>query len=285
MKKLWILLSSVFVTTSAFALPVGNPWEASLMTDGIFWEGNGCNPCPNLCEAWSFRVGFYGDYVFNNHMQVNTKGNSSSIHQTELYTNAGYLAFNLWDRVDLFAALGVSSLHIHTISTRPPAPEANLHPRTFIDTDSQFSWSVGLRGTLWECGCFGLGGEFQYFQTSPDINSIRIEGQGTSYPSGQTLDYHEWQGGLGIAYRVNIACCSTALIPYLGVKGSYAWSDADDLNYRIGEVSGTLFDLKSERYFGYAVGMTLLGCNKGSVTVEGRFLNEKAVYVNGQVRF
>jgi len=47
----------------------------------------------------------------------------------------------------------------------------------------------------------------------------------------------------------------------------------------------TFFNLRSERNFGYAFGLTLLGCNKTSVTVEARFIDEKALYVNGQFRF
>jgi len=274
MKKLAATLLTFLISGSAFALPIGNPWEASIMCDGICWEGNCgdyCDPCLSLCDAWSFRFGFYGDYVFNHDMNCDTCEGKPTIHDVEFYTNAGYLAFNLWDRVDLFATLGATRIYIETnLGFIRPGDNA----RDFLETDTSFSWSVGGRGTIWECGCLGVGIEGQYFRSKPDINFVREENNSSVYMNGEKLKYHEWQVGLGAAYRINIAYCSTALIPYIGIKWNRAWLEDIDQD-----------DFKSNRYFGYAIGATLLGCNKGSITVEGRFLNEKAVYVNGQVRF
>ena len=280
MKKLPATLLTILISGSAFALPIGNPWEASIMCDGIFREGYYADcrdPSINWCDAWSIRVGFYGDYVFNLHMKVDGNENPT-IHDTEIYTNAAYLAFNLWDRIDLFGTLGASHLYITT--PRQPFVVVTNNKWFLIETETDFSWSIGLRGTIWECGCFALGGETQYFQTRPDINFVRAEDSDSEYIN-EILKYSEWQIGIGAAYRINIASCSTALIPYLGVKWNRAWIDMGDFSF----IFTRFLDLKKDRNFGYSVGVTLLGCNKGSVTVEGRFVNEKAVYVNGQFRF
>lgn len=282
MKKLTTILLALLFSGSAWALPIGNPIQASIIRDGTFWEGccgDFCDPCLSWWEAWSFRVGFYGDYVFNYHMEVDRSGDDSTIHDTEIYTNAAYFALNLWDRLDVFTTLGAS--HIYITSPRSAFGNANNN-WGFIDTETNFSWSVGLRGTLWECGCFGLGIEGQYFYTRPNINFVRSENGDPDYLSEEHLKLQEWQIGIGAAYQIYIAS-TTAFIPYMGVKWSHVWIDMH--NFHSTQAGMTLFDLESERGFGYAIGVTLLGCSKVSVTVEGRFINEKAVYVDGQFRF
>lgn len=277
MKKLTATLFSLIVSASAFALPIGNPTEASLMRDGVFCDGHcadWCDPCVSWCDAWSFRVGFWGDYVFNRNLQVD-KSPHATIHETTLNTNAAYLAFNMYDRVDLFATLGASHLSLAT-------PGSTFGPNSdydYLETETNFSWSIGLRGTLWECGCLGVGAEAQYFRTNPDVNFVRNEDSAPRYVN-EDLSYSEWQVGLGAGYRINIAACATAFIPYLGVKWSGVHADLGFGN------DGEFFpDLENDRCFGYAFGLTLLGCNKSAVTVEARFIDEKAVHVNAQFRY
>lgn len=270
MKKLAGTLLSLLISGSAFALPIGNPWEASLMRDGIFWEGNGA-PCWNLCNAWSVRLGFYGDYVFHQDMENIAQKGHPHLHDFEFYTNAGYLALNLWDRIDLFGTLGATRA---SIQTNLSAVGGTSNRRLFLESDTSFSWSIGGRATIWEYGCFGIGAEGQYFRSLLNRNFTKIENEAPIYADGVETTFREWQFGFGGAYRINISSCLTALIPYAGVK----WSRTR-LTPNIGG------EIRSSCYFGFAVGATLLGCNKGSITVEGRFLNQKAVYVNGQVRF
>jgi len=291
MKKLLSLCLTLFIPTAAFALPVGNPWDASLLCDGIFWEGDctdyeACNPCVNWCDSWSIRAGFYGDYVYDRHMRVDSGGNHSTIHKTEIYTNAAYLAFNAMDRVDLFGTLGTTN-----ISLSGPVREfrsgAGDNDYFYLETGTYFSWSVGVRGTIWECGCFGIGAEAQYFSTRPHINFVRDDNDAPQYgrSGGERLIYHEWQVGLGASYQYYIASCATSLVPYIGVKWSGACMDGGDLLYEDGSESFNVLNLENDRCWGYAVGVTLVGCKKVSVTVEGRFVDERAIHVNTQYRF
>lgn len=287
MKKFWSLLLLLATSTAAYALPVGNPLDASLLCDGVFCEGHCGDHCdPNLrwCDAWSWRIGFYGDYVFDRHLKVDSREDSSTIHESELYTNAVYLAFNLYDRIDLFGTLGTTEFSFNGY----PVKVAALNHFVF-DAETYFSWSVGLRGTIWECGNFGFGGEVQYFHTRPHINSMRDENAAPVYPAqGARINYKEWQMGIGVGYQHYIASCATSLVPYAAIKWGHTWVDNGDILFNNPIVSLDEFsvpNLRNARDFGYAIGLTLVGCDKASVTVEARYLDETAVHVNTQYRF
>ncbi len=192
--------------------------------------------------------------------------------QSELYTNAGYLALNIWDRFDVFCTLGTTNAYIKGSSaafnligligkaadpgnttdsdkTRPNSDVSNAFVELY--TDAEFSWSIGARGALWECGCATLGAEFQYAQAKPEISQINVVSNvaqfSISHPKGfvgdlaklplpydattkapilskaksVTADFSEWQVGLALAYRLNF------ISPYIGIKWSRAKIDFD----------------------------------------------------------
>ena len=282
MKKLVFTMLTLLTGGMVYALPVGNPADASLLCDGIFWEGNCCrDPCDLAwCDSWSIRLGFYGDYVFNRHMQVDTIEDQSDIETTKLNTNAAFVAFNLYNRFDLFGTFGATNVYIQT-------PQRSFGTNTDImaevSTETDFSWSIGARATAWECGCFTLGFEAQYFSTRPDIDFYKAETNVPFYFSDNVImKYREWQVGGGIAYSIDIVPCSTAFVPYISVK----WSRSQiKMDKAAGPAGQTLFNLESEKDWGYAVGFSIVGCNKWSFTLEGRFSDEKAAYLNSQLRF
>jgi major outer membrane protein len=284
MKKLFMTMLTVLASGAAYALPVGNPSDASLLCDGLIWEGHCGDPCdPSLtwCDAFSLRVGFYGDYVFNRHLKDDTNELDKKIERTEIYTNAAFLAANFWDRFDIFSALGASNISINTNAS--VFNNAFNGTRFELETDSRFSWSLGGRGTIWECGCTSLGAEVQYFFTQPKVRRLSIAAIDSIYPSHIDAKYREWQIGAGLSHRINI------FVPYIAVKWSHAKLDFDNAVFSfvnpatIGGVE--LVDLDNRRGWGFAVGVSLVDCEKTSLTVEGRFGDEKALYVNGQIRF
>ncbi len=181
--------------------------------------------------------------------------------QSELYTNAGYLALNIWDRFDVFCTLGTTNTYIKgpsaafnligllgntdADSTNTAFPNASIG-NAFIElyTDAEFSWSVGARGALWECGCATLGAEFQYAQAKPEISQINVVSNvaqfSIAHPKGFVGDlaklplttdktkaksvsanFSEWQVGLALAYRLNF------ISPYVGIKWARAKIDFD----------------------------------------------------------
>ncbi|MBX6687202.1 porin [Chlamydia gallinacea] len=281
------------------------------------------------------------------------------IHDAEWATNAAYLALNIWDRFDVFCTLGASSgyfkagsdafsvVGLFGLSNTQVSPSDI--PNVFLTqgvvelyTDTSFSWSIGARGALWECGCATLGAEFQYAQSKPKVETLNVlctpaqftvhkprgyknqafplpENAGTDAATdtkSATIQYHEWQAGLALSYRLNM------LVPYLGVKWSRASFDADNIRiaqprlasankildltawnptFSGGAVpqtggTGSVVDvvqiasmqinkMKSRKACGIVVGATLVDADKWSITGEARLIDERAAHVNAQFRF
>lgn len=286
MRKLLAIALTTLSCGAAYALPVGNPAEASLLCDGLFLEGHcgDCfDPCLSWCEAWSFRAGFYGDYVFNRHFKIAPPGQGSRVidHST-LSTNAAYLAFNILERVDIFANLGATAISLEgnaILLGRPGDIDQSL--RFFLQTNSAFSWGVGGRATLWELGCTSFGLEGQYFQTRPNLQRLVIGDFVTLNLDTLDAQYSEWQVGFGLSHRINI------FVPYVAVKWAGGRWEFDNLAIVSNDldVSLVIGDVRPDKHWGWAVGVSLIDNEKASVTVEGRFADERAVYVNGQIRF
>lgn len=279
MKKLLVTMLAVLSCGASYALPLMNPSEASLLCDGVFWEGHCgdlCDPCLTWCDAFSVRFGFYGDYIFNRYLEVNAT--KAGVNQSEIYTNAAYLAANFWDRVDIWGTLGETSLVLGGDGSIF-APIAGGQQRFTLVTENDFSYSIGVRGTIWECGCTSVGAEFQWFQARPDIAYLTSNGQNTVSPRDQVLDYTDWQIGVGVSHRINL------LVPYIGVKWGTAQMKLGNANIDLNGTNYLLQNLKSVKTWGYAVGTSLVDCEKMSLTVEADFGNEMAVFANGQFRF
>src|ERR1700722_3061605 len=218
-----VITALTLLVTDLKALPVGNPLDATWLCNGLVWEGSCYEPCdPCLCwqDTWSFRFGYYGDFVFNRYMEVDNHHNRPAIRHTELFTNAAYLAFNVWDRFDVFASLGDSTLRIQTPGSAfflntDDDPNNNV---LNIELNTHFSWSIGGRATLWECGCFGFGAEAQYFSYKSKVNYVDNAFETPLYLSDAGTKYHEYQFGIGATYQIPIAGCGTFVVPYFAVK-------------------------------------------------------------------
>ncbi|WP_348663560.1 porin [Chlamydia vaughanii] len=346
MKKL--LKSALFfaatglATSPLHALPVGNPAEPSLLIDGTMWEGSPadpCDPCSTWCDAISIRAGYYGDYVFDRVLKTNAKKtvsdmaeapkgttitNSSTpverpnfaynkqLQDAEWFTNAAYLALNIWDRFDVFCTLGATNGYFKADSaafgvvgllgatTATNAAAATDLPNVFLTqgvvelyTDTTFSWSVGARGALWECGCATLGAEFQYAQSKPRVETLNAivntsqfsihkprgyKGKALPLPltagttaatdtKSATIKYHEWQAGMALSYRLNM------LVPYIGVKWSRATFDADGIRIAQPKLATEILNLTSWN-------PTLAGSATGASNKYGDFLQIVSMEIN-----
>lgn len=280
MKKLVATILTILFGGAAYALPLGNPSEASLLCDGIFFEGpcyDLCQKGVNWCDAFSIRLGYYGDFVFDRHLEIDEHHHDDDIEDTEIFTNAGYLALNFWDRFDLFATFGATNFYIESNAFTFGGPNGD---RFKLESETDFSWSIGARATIWECGCTSIGAEAQYFYTKPHITRVTIAEAESIYPNNNIhFKYREWQFGFGISHRI------WNFVPYAGMKFSGAKVDFGDARLDFANFDLFLPDLENHFHWGYAVGVSFVDRERAALTVEARFQDEKAIYVNGQLRF
>lgn len=291
MKKLVVMGLTMLSCGAAYALPVGNPADASLYLNGIYFDDtisvDPCDPCFSWCDAFSVRAGFYGDYVFNRHLERRGDGHGL-LQDADIHTNAGLLVLNIAERLDFFTTLGTTSIDLRSNATNWNASasrETDLHFKT------HFSWSLGARATLWQCDCWAFGIEGQYFRTTPDLDYLVNYGDGTKnyFDENNRTKYHEWQVGLGVAYRFATSCPTLAFTPYAAVKWSGAKLRTDrDLILIVenpAEETWTINRMQNRKHWGWALGMTFSLCDMIGVTVEGRWGDESALHVNSQLRF
>lgn len=294
------LLKSVLVfaalgsASSLQALPVGNPAEPSLMIDGILWEGFGgdpCDPCTTWCDAVSLRLGYYGDYVFDRVLKTDvakefemgthytTDAGTSQTPETasnvaygkhfqdaEMFTNAAFMALNIWDRFDVFCTLGATNgylkgnsaafnlvglfgLNAQTVAAQD-LPNVNLTQAVVeLYTDTAFAWSVGARAALWECGCATLGASFQYAQSKPKVEELNVLCNAAEFtinkPQGYVGKEFPLPTAAGTSQATDVKDASidyhewqaslalsyrlNMFTPYIGVKWSRASFDADTI--------------------------------------------------------
>lgn len=291
MKKLTATLLYLLTCGAVYSLPIGNPSEPGLFTRGVWWDGSECNlgtSCFCWLDAWSLRFGYYGDFVFNRHLKINGQGlgKGHSVRKTEIDTNAGYLVLNYCDFIEAFATVGATNI---TLETNEVSWVINGSSNGRLCTDTHFSWSVGARALLFSWNCFNIGLEGQYFRTTPEPTTYISGFLGfINYFNHQRTTYQEWQVGTGISYEISTHCPDLSIVPYVGVKWSECRWDTRNFQFiREGSTSElfTIFKLKNSKRWGYAVGTTFTLCDIIGATVEGRWGDEKAVYVNGEFRF
>lgn len=267
------------------ALPVGNPTDGSLYLKGICTGETRSDPCVvvfNYGDILRLKGGFYADFVFNRHMAIyRARHDGADIDTVSLRSNAAYVAMNFFDWADFFGIVGAT----HITLTTDGSSFSRHSSLISLDFKTQMCWGVGTKVTLWKMGDFSVGVEGQYFRTMPHLNSmVRLATGDINYFNFKNIfTYDEWQVGLGASYRYHWEC--TSMVPYIAIKRARGEMVFDDFAFAFNSVDYTLESLKSKKLWGYAVGMSMILSQMIGVTVEGRFADEKALYINGQLRF
>jgi hypothetical protein len=156
----------------------------------------------------------------------------------------------------------------------------------YFEANPSFSWSIGGRGILWECGCLSFGLESQYFATYPRANFIRSEGSLPVYFSKKGLEYWEFQIGFGVAYIYTIQCIK--LSPYAGFEWSRAHFDSEGANRDLiigGGNTYLLRNFENARDLGFCLGLSLVLYESWIGSVEGHFGDQTALSVDVRLRF
>jgi hypothetical protein len=94
--------------------------------------------------------------------------------------------------------------------------------------------------------------------------------------------FEEWQVGFGATYLIE-TYFNVLFTPYLAFDVSNVRGNLRDYKFQDGSQTINLFDLTAEKVWGFAIGSSLILSRQIGLTVEGRFANEKALYVTGQI--
>jgi hypothetical protein len=279
-------LSALFLTllSPLSALQVGNPTQSTMIncSAGLDW----CIPKFFVCDWMDFRIGFTGDYVFDFPTKIDGE-NYGQNRVTSWSTNAAYFATNIFQCVDFVSSYGVTEITIQQF-----VPSDSLTTNSSIReivTDPWFSWTTGIHATLFKRHGFGIGAGGDYFYVAPNLSYINLYGPNPAYPGGDIeIELSEWQAFLGANYTFPIAP-TINIVPYGAMKwnGVYLKGKNAQVTSSTGgtDITTLLRNYDNARLFGYALGLTMEGCNRFSATLEGRFANERAVSFNVQAKY
>ena len=278
MKKIVFLAVFVFSVAKSYSLPVGNPTGSSLFFYEVPRKACLCDENIFCWDGVRVGLGFYGDYVFNRNLETVT---GKKVDFSHICTNAGYLSLNFWNVFDLFTTLGATKFTFNT--SLGPFNSTNPSPRFDFESSSAFSWSIGARGTIWKYKQASLGVMSQYFSSCPAAKVLFVRANVDAHPDeSSSRRYSEWQLGAGISYRYNCY-----FIPYAALKYNRALWEFNNQTFLVTDTPLTIPNLRNDKCFGYAIGLELapFKCEKVVLTVEGRFADENAVFVNGHLYF
>ncbi len=258
------------------ALPIGNPLTPALYDKGL-WDSRA--PYFSWGHCTHIRFGYYGDFVFNREVeQINQGDPEGSIQQMTLMTNGGTLTLDIYDYCDLYLLIGATKIGYHT-------PGA-FGDYSYFNFSTTACWSIGGVLDLWECGCFGLGIEGQYFQTKPKLDSLinLRTGQMIYFNDFNRMKWREWQGGIAATYRYYDSA-RLSLSPYIGVKAAAGTLKQHSFQFTEDGLMHNLNRLETSKLWGFALGLTVVSSAILGGTIEGRWADERAVYCSMQLSY
>jgi hypothetical protein len=132
--------------------------------------------------------------------------------------------------------------------------------------------------------CFRIGCDFKYFTTTQSPLYFISSAIPLDVVSDLNFKYRDYQASMGLAYQSEIFC------PYL--LGTYINSKIDPSMQRflialpggdLGE--GEFHAFRGATQWGMAVGATLVMGEKGTLSVESRFINQNAIDASLEIKF
>lgn len=245
------------------AMEIGNPAQPALQKSGLILEE---------AKKWSFRLAYLDDYVYRMRFKDEFDLTLESTTPTfvKLATNAGLITLNLFDRIDAYTILGTSQLQIQN--------EAY--------TKREFSWGVGGKLLFAKLAKMSFGVDIKYFTTKQTPIFFLSDGYAYNVVNDYKLNYSEIQGSLGTSYKTKY------ISPYLQITYLISKLKPQPLTALVQYPLDSTISIDAEsrpavgqRRWGMAVGATLLGSPKATLTVESRFINQNAIDINGEFRF
>lgn len=262
MRKLGGWIAALFVC-ALYGSPVGNPSTSQLLSEGFF-----ISP-----DSWfGVRAGYEGDFVYDGRLKQQRDGNGR-VDSYKQDTNSGTIALNVLDRMDLYGVLGSSRTKA---DWRFSSGASTL--RAELETGYRFLWGVGGRVIFLEWGKADLGFGGRYSSCNYRPAWLTLDGAPVS-TSGARIKWREWQVDLDLSYKIDL------FTPYIGIKYS-------DVTTKLGPFSTAIASNGSGRnrftnrvHVGFFVGCSLTTGKYFMLNLEGRFADEEAVTVSGDLRF
>jgi hypothetical protein len=286
MKKLLAMIVGLAAYSAVYALPVYNPDQPARLKYGVFTHGDNC---------WGFELGFRGDYVFNRELRyaqgyANIADFQKDVCDYRISTNAGQVTLNLWRRVELYGWVGAAQVEFEEQVRLDGSTAGGITDWLNIQgrTKEAVAFGVGARAVLWKTARTAVGFDGQYARSHGKFQCVNINGVPVQQTTGVNLDpsrfsvtNKEWQLSLGISHRI---CW---FIPYIAMKysnfrgqfRSFSWTDPN-----VGTVNASS-GLRSKNGFGFAAGVSLVDSTRMHATIEGRFVDERALTVAADFRF
>ncbi len=224
-------------------------------------------------DWWGVKLGYEWDNTFDKRVKVENR-QSSVRDRYDIYAsfkNQGVLTFNVSDRIECYAKLGVMKLKI----TQRPINTTHLQ----YFTDNQLLWTIGGRIILvyWEEMVMGINALY----TGSFMRMSEILEDGVMRRTfGTRYKYNEWQIGIGFSREIGI------FVPYVGL----AYASMHSNLYNIPADPNFAFHVADEKVvnrepFILFLGVGLTRGKNVNINLESRMVGEKAISLSGSLRF
>ncbi len=232
---------------SLLASYIGNPALPDLPEYGIFIKED---------APLGFSASYIGEYCFSKKMQWQD-GPFAKVNESKYFLQMGEVSFNFINRLEPYFALGVSSFDIE--DNRGPLGKVDL------ETKNNFTWKVGSRVCLLYFKKLALGLDASFLKTNSHVDVLKINKIKVKKP--KNFSYDQWQVSMGITYPLQW------FHPYVGLSYQSFRSKIQNL------------ELEPKNHMGPYVGFTINQNKLGSLSIEGRFVNETAITLDAKLRF
>ena len=259
------LLLSLLPSAFLFSMEIGNPGQPAIQKKGVIIE----EP-----KKWSLRLAYLDDYIYR--MRFKDEFVAPPIEPSaapifiKLTTSAGLLTLNFANRFDFYGILGTSQIQV----------EREIYSKR------EFAWGFGGKILFARVSKVHIGFDLKYFATLQSPLFFVSDGYAYNVLNNFRLRYSEIQGSLGASYKTKY------ISPYLQLTSLISRLNPIPLTalvqYPLDSTISLDADSKpvvGQRRWGMAVGATLLGSPKATITVESRFINQNAIDINGELRF
>lgn len=251
----------IFSSSSLFALFVSNPSDPVLFKTGLYFGEN----------KWvHVRLGYVTEYIYKNRCKLEFKREINEDSFSTMLNYYGIFTLNLFCRWDLYGIIGSSKMEI----------DNQIFPQR------ELAWGLGTKVLLFQTYKFDLSLDLKYFITEQKPHYYIIEEMLANIVYSKLyLDYQEWQVSLACSYKTDY------FIPYIGLtyfncklssRGGMYNLELPNIPY---EFSLYYDSCVSRKNWGLVLGVTLIGCEKVSFTLENRNFDQSSINGSLQIQF